>query len=178
MAHVQQVEFCTKVKNLFPDFFVNKNVLDCGSQDINGNNRYLFENCQYLGIDLGKGPNVDVVCPMSEFKSEEGYHTIISTEAFEHDKDFESSIRNVVDLLMPGGLFLMTCAGHGRPEHGTRNASGVDSPFTLDFYQNRYPEDFHNAIDLYDIFNRFSFEYNSESYDLYFWGIARGNLPN
>ena len=98
MAHGQQVEFCTKVKNLFPDFFVNKNVLDCGSQDINGNNRYLFENCQYLGIDLGKGPNVDVVCPMSEFKSEEGYHTIISTEAFEHDKDFESCIRNVVDL--------------------------------------------------------------------------------
>jgi hypothetical protein len=36
------VVFC---KNILPDFFINKRVLDVGSGDINGNNRFLFENC-------------------------------------------------------------------------------------------------------------------------------------
>tara|TARA_B100000676_G_C18005133_1_gene803249 strand:+ start:19 stop:540 length:522 start_codon:yes stop_codon:yes gene_type:complete len=171
MAHPQQAEFCNKVKALFPNHFTGVNVLDCGSQDINGNNRYLFENSQYLGIDLGEGRNVDVVCPMSKFKSDSGYQTIISTEAFEHDKDFDASLKNILNLLLPGGLFLMTCAGHGRQEHGTHRTTGSDSPYTLDFYQNRYPEDFSKAIDLYKEFKKFSFEYNSETRDLYFWGL-------
>lgn len=54
MAHPEQVEFCTRIKNKFPDFFKNKNVLDVGSLDINGNNRYLFQNCSYTGVDVAR----------------------------------------------------------------------------------------------------------------------------
>jgi hypothetical protein len=172
MAHSQQIDFCQKVRLNFPSHFKDVRVLDAGSQDINGNNRYLFENCNYLGIDLGEGPNVDLVCAMHEHEPEEKYDTIISTEAFEHDKNFKESVRHIVySLLKSGGLFLMTCAAHGRPEHGTHNHSFVDSPFTLDFYKNRGPKDFAEALDLEEVFYKYGFEYNGDSHDLYFWGL-------
>jgi hypothetical protein len=61
MAHKQQIEFCQKIKNSHSSFFSNKRVLDVGSLDVNGNNRYLFDNCEYTGIDIGNGKNVDIV---------------------------------------------------------------------------------------------------------------------
>ena len=39
MAHKEQVEFCNKVKDLFPNYFNNVKVLDVGSFDCNGNDR-------------------------------------------------------------------------------------------------------------------------------------------
>ena len=55
MAHIEQIIFCIKVKNMFPSYFKNIDVLDVGSLDLNGSNRYLFENCRYTGIDIGPG---------------------------------------------------------------------------------------------------------------------------
>jgi len=55
---------------------------------------------------------------------------------------------NMINHLKPNGLFIMTCAGLGRPEHGTSRSNPEASPFTQDinhwkdFYQNRIPEDF------------------------------------
>ena len=44
MAHPEQRAFCINIKNKYPDRFKNTRVLDVGCQDINGNNRFLFEN--------------------------------------------------------------------------------------------------------------------------------------
>ena len=52
MAHQSQVDYCLSVKSRFPGHFRRKSVLDAGSLDINGNNRYLFDDCQYVGIDV------------------------------------------------------------------------------------------------------------------------------
>jgi hypothetical protein len=52
MAHQEQKDFCLSVKEFMPDFFKGVSVLDIGSLDINGNNRYLFENYDYTGIDI------------------------------------------------------------------------------------------------------------------------------
>ena len=52
MAHQEQINFCLYVKEKYPTFFNNKKVLDVGSGDINGNNRYLFEDCDYFGCDV------------------------------------------------------------------------------------------------------------------------------
>lgn len=90
MAHPQQKEFCLKVKSLFPECFDNVNVLDVGSLDINGNNQYLFTNANYLGLDIGPGPNVDIIKPVHIFAYQLQYHeyfdVIISTEMLEHDR--------------------------------------------------------------------------------------------
>ncbi len=131
MAHFQQIQFLKSVKNKFPNYFSNVNVLDCGSLDINGNNRYLFDNYQYTGIDIGHGPNVDIVCKIHEFEGDGNlYDVVVSSECFEHDQFYEKSLQNMFKLLKPGGMMLFTCATEGRPEHGTRRTSPSDSPFT------------------------------------------------
>ena len=45
--HIEARDFTVFVKRIFGDYFMNKRVLDVGSGDINGNNRFLFENCEY-----------------------------------------------------------------------------------------------------------------------------------
>ena len=111
MAHHQQKNFCTSVKEKFPIFFNGKWVLDIGSLDINGNNQYLFEQCGYIGVDLLPGSNVDFVSMGHELLfPDECFDVIISTECFEHDQYYEKTIKNIVRLLKPGGLFIFSCA--------------------------------------------------------------------
>ena len=50
MAHTNQILYCESVKAKYPQFFKGVKVLDIGSLDINGSNRYLFENSDYLGM--------------------------------------------------------------------------------------------------------------------------------
>ena len=50
--HVQARDFTLFVKNILTSFFVNKRVLDVGSGDINGNNRFLFENLLEFFFEL------------------------------------------------------------------------------------------------------------------------------
>ena len=99
MAHEEQQLFCMSVRQQFPQYFSNRKVLDCGSLDINGNNRILFDHCLYTGIDVGLGRNVNIVCPTHEFMDKDGFDVIISTECFEHDMYYEQSLQRIVYLL-------------------------------------------------------------------------------
>jgi len=141
--HAAQQKFCEHVKGMYPERFENKKVLDSGSLDINGNNRYLFTDCDYTGLDIGKGPNVDVVCPTHLYLDGalEQFDTIISTEQLEHDKHWRGSVRRMMELLRPRGLLLITCAGLGRGEHGTAANTPQDSPYTTDYYHNVVEEE-------------------------------------
>ena len=65
--HQQQVDFINMVKAAFPEMFKGKTVIDVGSQDINGSNLQFFEDCEYLGMDIGEGKNVDVVAYIHEW---------------------------------------------------------------------------------------------------------------
>ena len=170
---MEQKQFCKKIKAKFPESFRNKKVLDVGSLDINGNNRYLFEECIYLGLDLGSGLNVDIICPVHKYYGGP-FDTIISTEAFEHDINFQKSIKNIVNnLLRSKGLFVFTCATLGRREHGTSNNTAKDSPFTNDYYKNISGRDVREAVDLDLIFKDYAFGLNVHSSDLYFYGIKK-----
>lgn len=185
MAHHQQAEFCRSVKERFPDFFRDRMVLDIGSLDINGNNQFLFEECLYLGVDLAPGRNVDFVVKGHELAlPDASFDVIVSTECFEHDQFYECTLRNIVRLLKPGGLFLFSCATTGRPEHGTRRTTPHDAPFIQqmgdwsDYYKNLEESDIRAALDLETIFSSHAFSKNDESKDLYFWGIKRGELES
>lgn len=112
-------------------------VLDCGSLNINGNNRYLFPNAKsYTGIDIVDGPNVDIVTRVSDFDPEKRYDVVISTEMLEHDEQWDRSLARMQELLKPGGMLLITAAGEGRPEHGTCENLPGNSPLTNNYYQN------------------------------------------
>ena len=176
MAHQEQKNFCLQVKQKFREVFDNPNakILDCGSLDINGNNRYLFASKDYTGIDLGPGRNVDVVSRIHEFDAESAsFDIVISTECLEHDKFYGESLRNMLRMLKPGGLLLLTCATTGRPEHGTHLSTIGDSPFTLDYYKNLEADDIRDSIPM-EAFEAHGFSVNARSHDLYFWGVKRG----
>src|SRR5574338_625609 len=84
MAHPEQKAFCERVRNQYPSYFDGKRVLDVGSLDVNGNNRFLYTNSEHIGIDVGPGKNVDVVCVAHEYNEPDGsFSAIISTECFE-----------------------------------------------------------------------------------------------
>lgn len=120
MAHYQQQDFCNAVKMQYPSYFSDAKVLDIGSLDVNGNNRYLFTDSEYTGLDIAEGANVDLVCKAHEYDAPEGsYSFVISTECFEHDPYYKKTILNAIRLLKSGGALLFTCATDPRLEHGT-----------------------------------------------------------
>ena len=175
MAHREQREWCELVKYAHDEFFVGTSVLDIGSLDINGNNRYLFEQCNYTGIDIGEGKNVYVVCSGHLFKSNDLFDVVISTECFEHDEHWQQTLKNVINnLLKDGGLFLFSCAAPGRPEHGTKRTSPKDSPFTNDYYRNLSEADIRSVLDCDAIFSNYKFKTRTDfPQDLYFYGIKK-----
>ena len=178
MAHKDQKTFCIMVKLLYPDSFIEKNVFDGGSLDVNGNNRYLFKDCTYIGCDVGEGENVDVVSKIDEYKGDdESFDTIITTECLEHDEHYVKSIRNMIRMLKTNGLFMMTCASTGRPEHGTNRTDGNFSCPVLntDYYKNLTEQDIKDALPsiVESEFSDFKFIYNPKAKDLYFWGIKK-----
>lgn len=186
MAHKHQRDFCIEVKNKFPEFFKNKKVLDIGSLDINGSNNFLFEDCDYLGIDVGEGKNVDLISVGHLFDAPDNYFdTIISTEVFEHDMFYEKTIQNIIRMLKPGGLFLFTCAAPSRPEHGTRRCGEDCAPLLIQISEEW--ADYYKNLDINDIkvINGFTHTFPDGEFrintvhgetpaDLYFYGIKGG----
>ena len=185
MAHESQRQYCLRVKKRFPKWFHKKKILDAGSLDINGSNRYLFTDCEYTGIDVGEGKNVDIVSTIHEFDAkDESYDVIISTECFEHDMYYEKSLKNIVRMLKPHGLFLFTCATTGRFEHGTRRSAPGDAPLLnekdiwQDYYKNLTEKDVRDSISIESNFLKYQFEIDTEHKDLQFWGIKKWKIKS
>ena len=188
MAHFAQQEFCSSIRERFKDLFypvtlnVKRDYLDVGSLDINGNNRYLFdEPCNYTGVDICEGPNVDIAGVFHTLDWEgKSYDVVVSTEMLEHDRHWENSIQLMWSLVKPGGLLVLTAGGEGRPEHGTRRTTPDDSPFTskmddewADYYHNITEWDIITAIPKTDEFVVYEISHHHESKDIYFVGMKK-----
>jgi len=173
MAHLAQKQYCELIKAMFPEHFVYSNVLDVWSLDINGNNRYLFKESEYTGIDVWPGPNVDIVCSGHEYKSKTKYDVVISTEMLEHNKYWKETLQNMYKLLVWGWLMLITCAWEGRAEHWTTNSTPQDAPFTNEYYKNFNESMLREAFDLENMFSKF--EVSNKDLDFRFYGIKKCN---
>ena len=193
--HSQAFWFITRTKEKCSSHFKNKKVLEIGSLDIltqrfphlkSWRIRELFDDCEYIGTDIDAGPNVDLVSLTHELDFEdETFDTIVSTECFEHDLFWQISIKNIIRMLKPGGLFAFTTATTGRPSHGIKsNSTELASPFTCkknkiwrNFYKNFEPHDF-LSIEEFSQFRYIEFEksllrssgFNNLN-DIYFRGI-------
>ena len=177
MAHEAQRVFFEAVKGIYPEFFKDQRVLEVGSLNINGTVRDFFENCAYTGIDIGPGPGVDIVISGADYKApDESFDIAVSAECFEHNPEWRETFSNMVRLVRPGGLIAFTCAGEGRPEHGTSNSDIGSSPLTVslgwEYYRNLTPEDFSDLTDEVDGI----FVENSTACDLYFVGVKGDSL--
>ncbi len=175
MAHTEQRNFIQHVKDNFPKSFENVDVLEVGSLNINGTVRDFFMNPKsYIGLDLMEGKDVDVICPGNEYNgADNSFDTVISTECFEHDKNWVMTFLNMHRMVKVGGLVVFTCASTGRHEHGTIATTPQDSPATTDYYKNLTEEDFMVAFHLDDMFKEYRFMYNEVTCDLYFWGVKK-----
>ena len=181
--HDQARDFTLFVKKILLNYFVEKRILDVGSGDINGNNRFLFENCEYEGNDVVHANNVTIVSKTKDLPFDENtFDTIISTECFEHDPEYKESFVKIYNMLKPDGLFCFTCASTGRPEHGTRRTSPGCSYGTIgnledmiDYYKNLTEKDLNDVLSLNSMFSVWDTYYNNTSKDLYFLGIKKGN---
>jgi len=179
--HPEACRFFFTISRKYPYYFINKNVLDVGGGDINGNNRYLFTECSYTANDVVDAPNVTLVCRTKDIPNTQLFDTIVSSECFEHDPEYKESLLKIYELLKPGGLFAFTCASTGRPEHGTRQFKSGDSYGTVegiedmqDYYKNLTMDDIMEVLSV-DLFDDCEFTYNPKSCDLYFYGIKNIN---
>lgn len=177
MSHKQQLDFISKVKTLYPSYFNNKCVVEIGSLNINGTVRTFFDKCVYVGVDVGPGPGVDVVSLGHQYKLSNSFDVVISCECFEHDPHWVDTFANMIDLCKPKSLIIFSCATTGRKEHGTPSSEPQSSPLTVnigwDYYKNLTEQDFRDKFDFDTIFNTYQFSENTESCDLYFYGIKK-----
>lgn len=178
MSHPQQMNFVSNLKRKFPSNFKDVSVLEVGSLNINGTIRIFFENCDYLGVDVGAGNGVDLVCPGQDLTlPDNSYDTVASCECFEHNPFWKETFENMIRLAKPGGLIFFSCATTGRPEHGTEKTTPNDSPLTIakgwHYYKNLTRQDFEHYFNFAEAFSSYEFNENKESSDLYFYGIRR-----
>lgn len=171
MAHHQQKEFMDKVKSIFPSNFKNVTVIDCGSLDVNGSFKDLFEDSVYIGVDIVNGGNVDIVSKTHELDFSDKFNTVVSGEMLEHDEFWEKSLKKMYDMCVSGGLIAITCAGKNRPEHGTLRTGSVWGT-SEDYYKNLTPEDF-KTVFKDEMFSDVHYEEHENPSDTYFYGIKK-----
>lgn len=176
MSHKEQRDFIKSILDKYPSYFNDCDVLEIGSLNINGTVRDFFTNCEYIGLDVAEGKDVDIVCQGQDFDApQNSFDTVISCEAMEHNPYWEETFLNMINVCKSDGLIVMTCATTGRMEHGTSSSSPKDSPLTIDigwdYYNNLEEKDFTLNIDFESKFKEYSFLKNENSHDLYFFGI-------
>jgi len=96
-------------------------ILDVGSYDVNGSYRNIFtdKKYEYFGLDMAKGPNVDIALkhPYDWREIKTGtFDIVISGQAFEHIEFFWLTMGEMARVLKKGGL-LCAIAPNGFGEH-------------------------------------------------------------
>ena len=177
MAHKEQEDYFEHLKVRFSKEIESaENIVEIGSSDLNGSVRRFFnKESLYFGVDLHPGEGVDSIIPGEILQLPNAWADImISTECFEHAKNWKQILLNMIRITKHGGLIFLTFAGIGRNAHGTIDCHDWASKSTNDYYSNLSPNDLGKEIEFGRYFSRHSFEVNFNSNDTYFWGI-RGN---
>lgn len=84
-------------------------VLEVGALDVNGNMRECFKHQTYTGLDMMRGPNVDVVLNAHHLSSlylPGSIDAVVCCDVFEHDDQFWRTLDEIYAVLHRGGLFI------------------------------------------------------------------------
>jgi SAM-dependent methyltransferase len=179
MAHFENKKFFSLYRKHLIKDTNNLHILEIGSYDVNGSIKNIFLPSNYIGCDISPGKNVDIVSFGHELNIEDNYFDlVISSEVFEHDRNYKKTFENMYRMLKPSGTFLFTCAGLGRIEHGTSRTNPSHSPGNKlmedDYYKNLSADDFCGLID--GKFHYYEFIENKFHKDLYFFGIKSSKV--
>lgn len=111
-------------------------VLDIGGRNINGSTRPLFPNADpYQVLDIAPGTGVDIIADAAEWTPDREYDVVVCTEVFEHTPRWPEICATAHRALRPGGTFITTMAGPGRPAH-----SAVDGGYLR-------PDEYYGNVD-------------------------------
>jgi predicted methyltransferase len=135
--HIEARQF---VEHLATDRAIR--VIEIGSLNVNGTIRDLFPNAEWIGIDRIAGPCVDVVCDAVEYVPESLADVVICCEVLEHANNWQRLIESAYQWLVPGGVFVMTCAGLGRQPHSCDGGELRDG----EYYRNLSPVEIREAV--------------------------------
>lgn len=113
-------------------------VVEIGSRNVNGTIRGMFLGREYIGIDMAPGLSVDVVATGATYQPPHPATVVMCCETLEHTEEAEAICRNAYRMLAPGGVFVMTAAGHGRAPHSAVDGCDLRSG---EFYSNVEEED-------------------------------------
>ena len=94
-------------------------VLEVGSLDVNGNVRHaLRRGARYVGLDLRRGPNVQVQASGYALPFADGvFNTVLCLDTLEHDAAFWRTVPELRRVLRRGGRLVVTVPGIGFPKH-------------------------------------------------------------
>jgi hypothetical protein len=97
-------------------------VYEFGSMAVDANDRNAVRNItpnaeHHVGVDWRFGPNVDVVSLAHEIEVPAPVDAVISTSMLEHDPYWEKSLDRMVEILKPGGLFVLSWGAALNPMH-------------------------------------------------------------
>lgn len=119
-------------------------ILDMGGANVNGTVHDLLPaGAQIDVLDIQEGEGVDIVADARDYRAEEPYDMVISTELLEHVDGWQKVIKTALFNLKPGGWFVGTAASLGRPEHGAR---GDAVPAPGEHYANVIPGDLKRTL--------------------------------
>lgn len=140
--HTEALEWVSRYANGEPGA-----VLDLGGRDINGSVRHLFPAADpYRVMDIRPGDGVDIVADAATWTPDREYGVVVCTEVFEHTANWPQICATAYDALRPGGRFIATMAGPGRPAH-----SAIDGLFRLhpgEYYGNVHPDTLRAVLEL------------------------------
>ncbi|MGD9304418.1 MAG: methyltransferase domain-containing protein [Desulfobacterales bacterium] len=113
------------VKNLSIEEIRGKRIVEVGACDVNGSLRPIIESwgspAQYIGVDIEKGPGVDVVCNAEniiDVFGTDSFDIVIATELLEHIHNWRKVISNIKNVCKTNGAILITTRSKGFKYHG------------------------------------------------------------
>ena len=96
--------------------------LEVGSLDVNGSVRDVLAGAAgaYHGVDIRPGPGVDEVLDVArlgERFAPGAFDLVATTEMLEHCRDWQDALFQMLQVLRPGGLLILTTRAPGFPLH-------------------------------------------------------------
>lgn len=118
-------------------------VVDVGGRNINGSVRSLFPAARFTSVDVVAGDGVDVVADFTAWTPKHPVECVVCCEVAEHTSQWVQIIEHAHRILAPGGQFIFTAAGPGRPPHSAADGGPVRSG---EWYQNIYPAELEDVM--------------------------------